>query len=297
MLSVLIPVKDWNPLALVESLAVQLSESGKPYEILVSDDSDPAVSGQISGVVSKIRGVRYFCREKPLGRSANRNFLAANALYDYLLFIDGDAGMVHDRFILNYLDQASPDTVLCGGTLYSESPPENQESLLRWTYGRSREQIDASIRQKKPWKSFSTFNFLIPAQIFRNIRFDESIRGYGHEDTLFGINLNDSGVKIVHLNNGLLHLGLESASVYLDKIRESGANLHLIYTRGILPSAYLDEISLFASWKRLKKFRISGLAGSWFRFRRKSLEKRLCGTHPSLFLLDLYKLGAISQIG
>jgi len=294
MLSVLIPVKDWNPFSLVKSLADQLTRSGEPFEILVSDDSAIGKSTNISIQVSRIPGVKYFCREHPLGRSANRNFLGDQAKYKYFLFIDGDAGMAKDNFIRNYLDRLDPNTVLYGGTLYQEEPPD-PDYFLRWKYGRAREQCSAEKRQKRPWKSFSTFNFLIPAGIFNSIRFNETISGYGHEDTVFGINMHQSGVKIIHLDNGLIHLGLESSSAYLDKVRESGANLSRLYSGKILPEEFTGDIRLLVSWKRVKKLGLSHLVSTWFRFRRRSMEKRLCGPYPSLLLLDLYKLGAISH--
>jgi len=297
MLSVLIPVKDWNPLDLLKSLADQLVQCRLSFEILVSDDSSPDKSEVICAPAHQIPGVKYFCREKPLGRSANRNFLGEQAKYQYLLFIDGDAGINDEHFIQNYLDGLKPDTVLCGGTLYHDQPPENPDYLLRWTYGRLREQLDAEKRTERPWKSFSTFNFLIPAEIFKNIRFDESIKGYGHEDTIFGINLHQSGVRILHLNNGLIHLGLETSKAYLDKVRESGANLYMLYTSKILPLGYENDITLLAAWILLKKLRFTIFVATWFKYRRKSIEKRLCGRNPSLLLLDLYKLGAISHFG
>jgi hypothetical protein len=108
--------------------------------------------------------------------------------------------------------------------------------------------------------------------------------------------LHQSGVKLVHLNNGLYHLGLESSQQYLKKIREAAANLHQLDSKKILPAAYADDISLLAALKKLRKWHITGLVATWFKFRRKSLEKRLCGPNPSMLLLDLYKLGAISHI-
>lgn len=296
MLSVLIPLRNWNPVSLVEALASQLIQSGKPFEILISDDSNPKDSSEIITGLGKIRGVKCFSRDKPLGRSANRNFLASEARYEYLLFIDGDAGCENDHFIEKYLSRISRNTVICGGTLYNQLPPENPDYILRWKYGREREQTSADKRQELPWKSFSTFNFLIPADVFNRIRFDESIKGYGHEDTLFGIRLHEAGIKIVHLNNGLIHLGLEPCTGYLEKIRESGANLHMLAAKNMLPAEYSDGISLLKSWRRLKKFRLTGLVATWFKYRRKSIEKRLCGPDPSLLLLDLYKLGSISSI-
>ena len=296
MLSVLIPVKDWNPCALVESLAAQLIQSKQSFEIIVSDDSVESESLPLSQSIGQLPGVRYFCRQQPLGRSANRNFLADQAIYPFLLFIDGDAGIADQKFIRNYFDHLSPGTVLCGGTLYHPDPPDNPDYLLRWKYGRSREQIDAANRQMNPWKSFSTFNFLIPAEVFLTIRFNETISGYGHEDTFFGIQLNQSDVKIIHLNNGLIHLGLESSINYLEKVRQSVLNLIQLQQRNLLPPKYWRDINLLRTLNLLKKLRITWLISAWFNYRRKSMEKRLCGTHPSLLLLDLYKLGSISHI-
>ncbi|MFA6128848.1 MAG: glycosyltransferase [Bacteroidales bacterium] len=297
MLSVLIPVKDWNPFGLADALADQLARCGHPFEILISDDSPLSESSPLAKLAADRAGITYFCRDNPLGRSANRNFLAKHARYPYLLFIDGDAGVANEDFIRNYLNNLVPNAVLCGGTLYDPQRPENPDHLLRWKYGIEREQCEAGKRMLKPWKSFSTFNFLIPAEIFHMIRFEESIQGYGHEDTLFGIHLHQSGISIIHLDNGLIHLGLEPACHYLDKIRESGENLHRLYTCKLLPEQYIGDINLLLTWKRLKTFGITGLLSVWFTVRRKSIERRLCGPHPSILLLDLYKLGAISHFG
>jgi glycosyltransferase involved in cell wall biosynthesis len=296
MLSVLIPVKNWNPLGLVESLAAQLVQSGQSYEILISDDSEAEATSGWVGTATGLRGASYFGREKSLGRSANRNFLASKAQYPYLLFIDGDAGMASDAFIHNYLQRLDPNTVLCGGTLYENHPPDDPDQLLRWTFGRKREQSPASERQKHPYRSFSTFNFLVPSAVFKSIRFEESITGYGHEDTLFGIRLQEEGISIIHLDNGLLHLGLEPALSYLDKTREAAAILFHLYESGILPPGYASDIRLLGMWRKLKSLQLTPLAALLFRYGGKSIQKQLLGANPSLFLLDLYKLGSISHI-
>jgi len=295
MLSVLIPVKDLNPLNLIQMLSDQLITCQIPHEILVSDDSSGNQSLPVSKLMSDIPHFTYFCREQPLGRSANRNFLADQAQYPYLLFIDGDAEIVDQSFIENYLSRLDPDTILCGGTLYDSQPPEDQRFLLRWTFGCAREQVPAEIRQQRPWKSFSTFNFVVPAKIFKQIRFNESIKSYGHEDTLFGWQLHQSGIAILHLDNGLTHLGLEPAADFLIKVRESGNNLLRLYNLNFLPPDCVQDISLLATWEKIKKIHLTRLVAIWFNVRHKSIEKRLCGPKPSLFLLDLYKLGSLSQ--
>jgi glycosyltransferase involved in cell wall biosynthesis len=296
MLSVLIPVKDWNPTALVESLANQLIHCGCPFEILVSDDSNNCESSEFYELLSKLPGISYFTRQHPLGRSANRNFLASKAKYNYLLFIDGDAGCENQNFIRNYLERLNAHSVLCGGTLYLDMPPQDKNCLLRWKYGKKREQVAARERNENPWKSFSTFNFLIPSKVFHRFHFDESIKGYGHEDTLFGIRLKQAGIEVFHLDNGLLHLGLEPAESYLSKVWESALNLRLLYENKAFPPGSETEIGLLKTWMQLKRLHLTWLINLSFRWLAQKMKKRLCGTNPSMLLLDLYKLGAISQI-
>jgi glycosyltransferase involved in cell wall biosynthesis len=294
MLSVLIPVKNWDPSQLVNDLHGQLTAAGKPFEILVSEDGSPNGSTAWSEEIGRLSGVAYYCQENPLGRSANRNFLASMASQDYLLFIDGDAAVAHPDYIKDYLDAARPGTVICGGTLYTDARPADPSHLLRWTYGRKREQTGADARQRNQWKSFSTFNFLLPASVFAGIRFDESVTGYGHEDTLFGIRLHEEGIPVVHLDNGLYHIGLEPASQYLQKVRESGANLVRLYRSGCLPDHDAVDMSLLRAWNRLTRMRLRKPYSLLYRMCRKAWERNLSGPRPSIFLLDLYKLGSIS---
>jgi glycosyltransferase involved in cell wall biosynthesis len=297
MISVLIPVRNHDPSDLAEALSLQLSAAAQPFEILISDDSDQEAAMRLKPRLEIIPGVTFHCRQNPLGRSANRNFLAGEARYPYLLFADGDAGVASADFISIYLKNLDPESVLCGGTRYSDTMPGNPEQLLRWKYGKCREQKPAADRNLHPWKSFSTFNFVIPADLFRSIGFDETIRGYGHEDTIFGIRLHESGVPIRHLDNGLCHLGLETAAEYLAKTRESAVNLRSLHERNLIPPKYINDIALLDTWISLKKIGLDKPVGAWFASRRHFAENRLGGPNPSIRLLDLYKLGAISHIG
>ena len=81
---------------------------------------------------------------------------------------------------------------------------------FHWKYGSLREQSSVEQRNLKPYHSFMTNNFLIPKSIFLAIRFEEALTQYGHEDTLFGMELQRRGVPIVHLANPLRHGGLEA---------------------------------------------------------------------------------------
>lgn len=297
MLSVLIPVRNWPLKDLVESLSLQLEQSGHPYEILIGDDgSDPEHSAS-NQQLEAIPGVHFFCHNTALGRSANRNFLARQAHYPMLLFLDGDAAVVHPNFIENYLQMADDHSVICGGTGYTITRPTNPDHLLRWKYGRAREEKTAAVRQIHPWNSFSTFNFLIPSNLFSTIGFDESISGYGHEDTLFGYQLKTSKIPVTHLDNQLLHIGLESASQFLEKSRDSVRNLANLYLMGKIMEEDARRNKLIRSWLVIKHFGARKIVTWLFRLIRKQIEKNLIGKRPSLLLFDLYKLGLICHYG
>ena len=87
--------------------------------------------------------------------------------------------------------------------------------VLRWKYGRNREEKNASLRNQSPYQSFTAFNLLAPKDIFQKIAFNEKIDGYGHEDTLFGIELKKEGVTIAHIDNPIIHLGLDEHQVFI----------------------------------------------------------------------------------
>ena len=54
--------------------------------------------------------------------------------------------------------------------------------------------------------NLSHFNLLAPKDIFQKIAFNEKLNGYGHEDTLFGVELKKEGVTMAHIDNPIIHL-------------------------------------------------------------------------------------------
>jgi hypothetical protein len=95
----------------------------------------------------------------------------------------------------------------------------------------------------------------------------------------------------------LLHLGLEPAAGFLRKTLESAANLRRLYDDGMVPPEAISGIRLLATWIRLRRYGLSPAIRLLFNLSQRTLEKMLSGPDPSIFLLDLYKLGAINQIG
>ncbi|MEA1878021.1 MAG: glycosyltransferase [Bacteroidota bacterium] len=295
MISVLIPLFQVNADSLINSLIEQLSSISTPYEILIGDDSPYPVTNTIIDSW-KHQHIRYFHNKYSLGRSANRNMLADNAVYENLIFIDCDALVYDSVFIMNYIKEIDGESVLCGGTAYQNRKPDNKEQILRWTYGSKREVHSSIARNRNPYNSFSSFNFCMPARIFREIRFDERIKDYGHEDTYFGFELKERSVFVRHLENPLIHNGLESTDVFLEKTKRSIEGLLSLSKRNAVPEGFLENNTLWRASDRMKKSGLNTLLKAIFPFLERYVVVFLRSQNPSMFLFDLYKLAYLSRI-
>jgi glycosyltransferase involved in cell wall biosynthesis len=291
MLSILIPIHQQEVLTLVRSLLNQAEQAALDFEIICLDDASAPVYLKTNEPLKALKGVRYQMLPQNLGRAAIRNRLADLAEGEYLLFLDCDSLLTAESFLTNYLHHARADQVLCGGTVYQIERPNDRELVLHWTFGREREVRPASQRQKSPHHGFTSNNFLIPKVLFNRIRFDEKILEYGHEDTLFGQTLQKKDIDILHLDNPVLHDGLEPSEVFLAKAEKAIANLNALNARGVFLNTRLEKA-------KFKLGRVGqGLVAFLFFFGGEILRKRLIkALRPSLLLLDLYKLGYFCSI-
>ena len=135
-----------------------------------------------------------------------------------------------------------------------------------------------------------TNNFLLPASVFHSIRFDERLLQYGHEDTLFGMELRQRNIPIRHLDNPLVHIGLEPAESFLDKTRKGVCNLAFLYRSG---TGIETRLTLF--YEKLRRRRLIGLAKGVLMRLRPLLLDNLMSRHPNLFFLDLFKLSLFME--
>lgn len=289
MLSILIPTYNYDCLRLVESLNAQALGLDIKYEILVIDDCS-SISYPGNKNINGLANCQYTELDKNIGRAKIRNLLATKAQYDKLLFIDCDAEISSDSFLKRYMGFMNEESVVCGGCMYNEKGTDSG-SLLRLYYGIKRESRTAKERQEKPYLSFSSFNFLISKSIFEQIKFNENIREYGHEDTIFGCELVHRKITIYHIDNALIHAGLEPSTVFLEKTKTSINNLILIHQQknSIYPNIN-KEIKLLYAFKRLEKLHLHKIFGFLFNTIKTPIEKNLLGEKPNIHLFDLYKL-------
>ena len=285
MLSILIPTYNYDCTQLVRDLRQQAERLGLDYEIIVADDASP-----IAEYREKIREINALshCRlvelEKNVGRARIRNRLADEAKHGWLLFMDSDAEVISNSFIVDYLKHTDAD-VVCGGLCHADVLPSPEVSL-RYAYEkRADKRRAARYRAQRPYEQFTPFNFMIRREVFQGIRFDECITEYGHEDTLFGIELGKRRACIRHIDNPLCHVGLEGNEWFLEKTRAALRNLAL------LEDSMQGHSSLLKLYGLLRGLRLDGYVARWFARREQDFIQRLVSAAPRLCLFFLYKLG------
>lgn len=286
MLSILIPTYNYDCTQLVRDLHRQVEQLGIDYEIIVADDASP-----LQECRERIREINAWphCRllelENNLGRARIRNRLADEAQYEWLLFMDADAEVISDSFIANYLSHTDVD-VVCGGLCHADTLPSPEVSL-RYAYEkRADKKRAARFRMQRPYEQFITFCFMVRASTFQAIRFDDSITEYGHEDTLFGVELALRKVSIRHIDNPMCQGGIETNAEFIEKSRAALRNLVL------LEDSMEGHSALLRLYKTLHHIGMDNCVAQWFSRKEQWITERLVnGGASSVRLFFIYKLG------
>ena len=285
-LSVLIPVFNWDVNALVAALLAQQLEWPGPVEIVLLDDASRENFRNLNRPLAAQTGVRYHELAVNIGRSAIRNRLAAAARYEWLLLLDNDSLLPDAQFLARYAEARHRAPVLIGGTCYAPVPPTEAALYLRWRYGREREARPAAARQQAPHAQLTVNNALVRADVLARFPFDEALTGYGHEDTLWGLALAQAQLPILHLDNPVLHDGLEPAPVFLHKCELAVHNLARLHQRtGPGPDSRLLQTAA-----RLQRLGLAPAARAALQALAPGLRRNLLGARPSLRQLDWLKL-------
>ena len=129
MLSILIPVYNFNIVPLVTELHEQATKASIPFEIIVLDDCSSELLRHQNKDVVNFPGVRFLELEKNIGRARIRNRLAEMAVYSTLLFLDCDSEIPSKNYIKHYLPWCDRLLVVCGGRSYKPDPPDEHRAL------------------------------------------------------------------------------------------------------------------------------------------------------------------------
>jgi len=290
-ISVLIANYNWDLSALINEIHRQCVSAKVPFEILCYDNSIDSTYETDNQKLNDLENVTYRLEHHHVGRSQNRNKLAQDTKLDWFLFLDGDSAIPSSDFIEKYLTTSKSAMVVCGGTAYAEKPAD-ENHLLRWTYGKQREEISAEKRNENSNSGFSSFNFLIKREAFELVGFNNELTQYGHEDTLFGQELWKNHFNILHINNPLIHLGLDENQVFLEKTKEALQNLKILIDSKVLD----NESKLTSYYLKLSKTRTKKVIKTLFKRNKKKWEKNLCGPAPNMRTFDLYRLGYLCSL-
>lgn len=284
-LSILIPTYNNVCLELVKSLQVQASLlSDFQYEILVADDGSTAkTTVEENRVINDIKNCRYIEREKNEGRAVIRNFLAKEAKYDWLLFIDSNMDVIKSQYLRIY-QLAKECDVIYGGYQVKK----NQESLkhnLRYIFEcKGIQNGNYKLRQANPYGDFHTSNFIIKRYIMLQYPLDERFRYYGYEDVLYGKTLKEHNIAISHVDNPLGYQHFIGNLAFVNKTEES---LHTLYQFRNELQGY-SKIINYAS--KIERWHLKTISQKLFPLLSLPIKARLTGNNPSIFMFNIYKL-------
>jgi len=290
MLSICIPVYNYNVNQLINELGLQADALKCVYEIIIIDDASQPEYHRLNAQLTKRQFVRYYRLKENIGRAAIRNKFLSLANFDYLLFLDCDTRTTNSYFICNYLEiiEQKPE-VVCGGIIYIEID-DTGTSSLRIKYGKKRESKTARQRTKAKKNTFLSSNFLIKKTIFAKIQFDQRIKRYGHEDTLFGFQLLQHNITITHIENPLFHLDKETNYQFIRKTEQSIENLVEILENFNIDPQFFNYITLLKTYKKIKNKHLTRFILPIFIFLRLFLKRYFIKNGTNLLLFDLYKL-------
>ncbi len=289
MLSILIPTFNYDARALVQAFCALADGSPFDTEIIIGDDASTRANDWLSAVevMPKVRVLRV---ERNIGRARNLNRMADTARGEWLLIVDCDARVEDDFSLMAYQRAAAQAPVVCGGLRHPDTNP-NPEATLRYKYERRADrQRGADIRQRAPYSQLSTFNLLVRRDVFMQIRFDEDCTEYGYEDTLFGKQLEQHGIAILHIDNPLVHVGLDTNAEYLKKVETGLHTLKKI--EGKIGTH--SRVTTFA--ERIRRWHLTGVVALIHRLTRSLVRRNLLSRHPSLLLFQWYKLGYYASL-
>lgn len=286
-ISILIPTYNDDCTTLVRELQQQAALLPTSYEIIVADDgSTDSQTIERNRAINKLQNCRMIERPENSGRAAIRNFLATEAKYEWLLFIDGDMTVCRQDYIERYAT-AEGSSVFDGGITVGTPLPENLRSLYETA---SEQTFTADKRSRSPYQDFHTANFMVRRDIMLAHPFDLRFRRYGYEDVLFGKVLQQEQIAISHIENPLSFEIFETNPHFVSKTEEGLRTLH----------HFRDELD---GYSRLLR-RVSSMphpvlsAVRWWHRLFGPLERRLLtGSHPNLFVFNLYKLGYFISLG
>ena len=290
MISILIPCYDFNAYPLVNILEKQALILNINFEIICIDDGSFSSKNETNQKINLLTNAKFIESKKNIGRIKNRILLAQKSQYDWLLYIDVDTLPNDKDFLANYITFLKKGEIIFGGCIYNK--PQNKNSSLRYKFGKYREEIASSIRNKNPYKFISSSNFICRKDILLNTLKKIETKSYGG-DYIFGSLLRQDKINIIHIDNNVVIEDIDDNQKFIRKTENALENLLKCYKKGLLNK---HSISILSAYKFLEKFFLKKIFVKSTDLVNNIIENNLVNQNPNLFLFDLYRLRYLCQL-
>jgi hypothetical protein len=292
MLSVLIPIYNYNAYPLVLELHKQCLECAIDFEILCQDDASNSELNVENEKINSLTNCNFTELKVNIAHRQNRNFLASKAQYENLLFIDGDSIVIRNNYISSYISLLTHFDIIYGGRLHPELCPSNNQKL-RWKYGKFIEDKTVEKRDIAPFQSLLFNNTVIKKASFDKVKFDSKHTKYGHDDTQLSCQLSQLKLKLKHIDNPVEHGDIDSNEAYLKKSKSSLENLIVLFDEAKINTDFSRLISLLLM---LNKLHLTYLISLIYKSIEGSLIRNLKGKNPNLLLYNIFRIGYLCKI-
>jgi len=292
MLSILIPTYSYNVYDLVLELHRQCLELNITFEIIVIDDGSKSKVNNQNDRINLLENCVFICLKENIGLSSNRNLLTSKAIFENLLFIDGDSIIINANYIIDYINIIKENDIIYGGRVHPKTV-HNSKQKLRWKYGKFVEDKTALQRNLAIYKTLMFNNTLIKKSCFNAIKFDSNLTKYGHEDTLFAYQVSLHNLKVKHIENPIEHGDIDESPIFISKIKNGLDNIISIEKSNRIDLKFVKILQLHHF---LKKIKLDFVVASFYILFNKTMHWQLTSNNPSLFLFHLYRIGYICSL-
>lgn len=292
MLSILIPIFNYNAFPLVLELHKQCLECGIDFEIICQDDASKSELNLENEKINSLSNCTFTELKVTIAHRQNRNALANAARFENLLFIDGDSIIIRNNYLSSYLAEINDFDIIYGGRLHPKLCPSNNQKL-RWKYGKYIEDKSVEKRNLAPFQSLLFNNTIIKKVSFEKVKFDTKLTKYGHDDTQLSYQLSQLNLKLKHIDNPVEHGDIDSNKIYILKTKSAIENLNYLNEIGEINRDFSKLISLLII---TNKFKLTYLISIIYKKIEHLLLRNLEGDNPNLYLYNLFKIGYLCKI-
>ncbi|WP_066224789.1 glycosyltransferase family 2 protein [Formosa haliotis] len=286
MLSVLIPIYNYNVVPLVKELHKQLMDSKISFEIICVDDCSAPEYIALNRAIDTLSCTSYLKSPANYGRTKTRQLLSDASQYDWLLFLDADVLPTTNSFIKNYIALFNTEIKAFFGGISYKDPQPKPEFLLHWKYGIKHEATSVNTRKIYPYKNIVSANMCMKKDVFNLINSSITYNAYGL-DNYFGSKLKALQTPISHIDNPVFHLGLETNLTFITKKEEAADTLLKLIDSGMPINKNNKILVLFLF---LKKTHVNQLISTLYKQTAKQIKKQLTSKNPSIKLLQAYRI-------